>query len=73
MILYFSGTGNSKYVAKRIADALGDALVNLNDRIKASDTSLVETGVNFNQKLISGFLFMKNTMCTLSDAYTDSR
>lgn len=31
MILYFSGTGNSKYVAKRIADALGDALVNLND------------------------------------------
>ena len=44
MILYFSGTGNSKYVAKRIADVLGDALVNLNDRIKASDTSLVETG-----------------------------
>jgi flavodoxin/NAD-dependent dihydropyrimidine dehydrogenase PreA subunit len=44
MILYFSGTGNSKYVAQRIADALGDALVNLNDRIKASDTSLVETG-----------------------------
>ena len=44
MILCFSGTGNSKYVAKRIANALGDALVNLNDRIKASDTSSVETG-----------------------------
>ena len=44
MILCFSGTGNSKYVAQRIADALDDALVNLNDRIKASDTSLVETG-----------------------------
>ena len=44
MILYFSSTGNSNYVAKRIADARGDALVNLNDRIKASDTSLVETG-----------------------------
>ena len=44
MILYFSGTGNSKYVAKRIADALGDALVNLNDRIKSGDTSPVETG-----------------------------
>ena len=44
MILYFSGTGNSNYVAKRIADALDDALVNLNDRIKASDTSSVETG-----------------------------
>ena len=44
MILYFSGTGNSKYVAKRIADALGDEIVNLNDRIKSSDTSSVETG-----------------------------
>ena len=44
MILYFSGTGNSKYVAKRIADALGDEIVNLNDRIKDSDTSSVETG-----------------------------
>ena len=44
MILFFSGTGNSNYVAKHIADALGDALVNLNDRIKASDTSPVETG-----------------------------
>ncbi|MCI7541521.1 MAG: flavodoxin domain-containing protein, partial [Subdoligranulum sp.] len=44
MIFYFSGTGNSNYVAKRIADALDDALVNLNDRIKASDTSSVEAG-----------------------------
>ena len=43
MILFFSGTGNSNYVAKHIADALGDALVNLNDRIKASDTSPIET------------------------------
>ena len=43
MILYFSGTGNSKYVAKRIAYALGDEILNLNDRIKASDTSSVET------------------------------
>ena len=44
MIFYFSGTGNSNYVAKRIADALGDALVNLNGRIKSGDTSPVETG-----------------------------
>ena len=44
MILYFSGTGNSNYVAKRIADALGDALVNLNDRIKAGNTSPIGTG-----------------------------
>ena len=44
MILYFSGTGNSNYVAKRIADALGDEIVNLNARIKASDSSSIETG-----------------------------
>ena len=44
MILYFSGTGNSKYVSKRISDALGDEILNLNDRIKSSDTSSVETG-----------------------------
>ena len=44
MILCFSGTGNSKYVAQRIADALGDEIVNLNDCIKASDTSSIETG-----------------------------
>ena len=42
MIFYFSGTGNSNYVAKRIADALGDALVNLNDRIKEVD-AITET------------------------------
>ena len=44
MILYFSGTGNSKYVAKRIANVLGDEIVNLNDCIKASNTSPIETG-----------------------------
>ena len=44
MILYFSGTGNSKYVAKRITDALSDEILNLNDRIKSGDTSPVETG-----------------------------
>ena len=44
MILYFSGTGNSKYAAQRIADGLGDTLCSMNERIKASDTSPVETG-----------------------------
>lgn len=44
MILYFSGTGNSKYVAQRIADALDDTLFNMNDRIKARDSSPIETG-----------------------------
>ena len=44
MILFFSGTGNSKFVAQRIADALGDEILNLNDRIKSGDTLPVETG-----------------------------
>ena len=35
MVLYFTGTGNSRYVAERIAQALGDTLCSLNDRIKA--------------------------------------
>lgn len=34
MILYFSATGNSRYVAEGIADQLGDALVCINDEIK---------------------------------------
>lgn len=43
MILYFTGTGNSRYVAGRIADALGDQLFSMNDRIKVKDTSPVTT------------------------------
>lgn len=41
MILYFSGTGNSRYIAQRIAVALCDELFSMNDRIKAGDTSPV--------------------------------
>ena len=41
MILYFTGTGNSRYTAKRIAEALGDELLSINDRIRAGDTSPV--------------------------------
>lgn len=44
MVFYFSGTGNSRYVAQRIADALGDELFCMNGRIKAEDTSPVKTG-----------------------------
>ena len=44
MILYFSGTGNSKYAAQRIADALDEPLCSMNDRIKSGDTAPVETG-----------------------------
>lgn len=34
MILYFTGTGNSKYIAKALADRLGDEVVSLNEVIK---------------------------------------
>lgn len=44
MVLYFTGTGNSAHAARRIATALGEPLLCLNDRIKAGDTSPVETG-----------------------------
>ena len=44
MILYFSGTGNSGYAARRIAGGLGEPLLYLNDRIRAGDTAPVETG-----------------------------
>ena len=41
MTLFFTGTGNSRYVAERIAKALGDELFNMNDHIKTGDTSPV--------------------------------
>lgn len=42
MIFYFSGTGNSRYAAERIAAALGDGLCCLNDRIRRRDTAVPE-------------------------------
>ena len=41
MILYFSGTGNSKYVATQIAKITGDELVSINEKIKNNDTSKI--------------------------------
>ncbi len=37
MVLYFSGTGNSAYVAEMIALQTGDTLVSINDRIREHD------------------------------------
>lgn len=48
MIIYFSGTGNSRYIAKRIADRLHDNLLNINDKIKENDTQPIQV----NQQLI---------------------
>ena len=48
MILCFTGTGNSRYIAERIAESLGDELLSMNDRIKTGDYSLVKT----NERLV---------------------
>ena len=44
MVLYFSGTGNSRYLARRIAEGLEMPLYDLNACIKAGDTAPVQTG-----------------------------
>ena len=44
MIFCFSGTGNSKYIAKRIANALQDKIIDLNSKIKTRDVSQIKTG-----------------------------
>lgn len=43
MILYFSGTGNSRYVARKIAEISGDAVISINQRIKEKDYSPVHS------------------------------
>ena len=43
MIFCFSGTGNSRYIARRFAEALKDTVVDLNAKIKAQDNSLIQT------------------------------
>ncbi len=47
MVLYFSGTGNSKYVAEQLAKNTGDELVSINDKLKNKETSAF-----FDEKLI---------------------
>jgi hypothetical protein len=41
MVLYFTGTGNSRYLAQRIAEGLEMPLYNLNACIQAGDTAPV--------------------------------
>ena len=43
MIIYFSGTGNSRYIANRIADNIRDELIDANDKIKRRDTRTIMT------------------------------
>lgn len=45
MVFYYSGTGNSKYIAERIARATGDSLTSLNEKIKSGDhTPIISEG-----------------------------
>lgn len=39
MVLYFSGTGNSAYVAKEIGKSLSEDVLNLNQKIAAADVA----------------------------------
>ena len=43
MILYYTGTGNSAYAARRIAQATGDEAVDLFSRLRDNDTSPMES------------------------------
>jgi len=42
MLFYFTGTGNSRYAAKRIAQVTGDSMYAVNDAIKAGESVSVE-------------------------------
>lgn len=46
MIFCFSGTGNSRYIARRIAQASQDTIMDLNAKIKANDHVKIQTGSN---------------------------
>ena len=39
MVAYYTGTGNSRYVAQRFAAALGDDLITANEYIKNDTTA----------------------------------
>ena len=39
MVLYYTGTGNSEYVANKIGEQIGDRILNLFDKIKTHDYS----------------------------------
>ena len=37
MVLYFSATGNTEFIAKEIAERIGDEALNLLERIKTGE------------------------------------
>lgn len=47
MILYFTGTGNSRYIARKLAAVLGDELLSINEKLKTGDTRPVHADNRF--------------------------
>lgn len=43
MVLYFSGTGNSRHAAKKIAEITEDGLISIGQKIKSGDYSAVHS------------------------------
>lgn len=42
MVLYFTGTGNSRYIAEKLSSALGDELVDMGEKIRQQDFAAVD-------------------------------
>lgn len=47
MVLYFSGTGNSHFIAEMLSQALHDEIISLNSRIKSNDLSEISSETPF--------------------------
>lgn len=47
MILYFSATGNTEYIAEELAKRLDDECINLLDRVKEEDYSVLHSDKPF--------------------------
>ena len=43
MILYFSGTGNSRYVAEKISKITDDSVISINEILKSRNKDIIES------------------------------
>lgn len=44
MVLYFTGTGNSKFIAETIANELGDEILSINEYLKEGKKEIIDVG-----------------------------
>ena len=47
MIIYFSGTGNSLYIAKKLAEKLNDEIIHINEAAKLGEIKDNQVGIVF--------------------------